>query len=141
VESTDGEGLLTMIVHTFTHAWNMRVRIYAFDDIRLPMKNGISIPQLLAGLGAAVVWVPLAFLLGMQYWFDNPGLVLMLFAGPPIAVLMNADRAVAHEKTTEEWLSSWLVHQGEPRRLASLAPTDKGRPVLLTASRWVPDGD
>ncbi len=128
-----------MIVRTFTHAWNMRVRIYAFDDIRLPVKNGISIPQVLAGLAAAVVWVPLCLLLGVPSWVGTPGVATMIIAAPPVIVLLNADRPIAHEKTSEEWLSSWLVHQSEPRRLAAMTGAAPNRRVLLTASRWVPD--
>ncbi|WP_163508610.1 PrgI family mobile element protein [Fodinicola acaciae] len=134
-----------MIVRTFTHAWNMRVRIYAFDDIRLPVKNGISIPQVIAGVAAAVVWVPLCFLLGVPSWVGNAGVATMIIAAPPVIVLLYADRPIAHEKTTEEWLSSWLTHQSEPRRLAALTTAPAPRRVLLTASRWVPqeqlDGD
>ncbi|GAA1668834.1 hypothetical protein GCM10009765_17870 [Fodinicola feengrottensis] len=128
-----------MIVRTFTHAWNMRVRIYAFDDIRLPVKNGISIPQVLAGLAAAVVWVPLCLLLGVPNWVGNLGFATMIIAVPPVIVLLYADRPIAHEKTSEEWLSSWLVRQSEPRRLAALTGAPPSRRVLLTASRWVPD--
>jgi hypothetical protein len=128
-----------MIVRTFTHAWNMRVRIYAFDDIRLPVKNGISIPQVLAGLAAALIWVPLCLLLGVPSWVGNAGVATMIIAVPPVLVLLNADRPIAHEKTSEEWLSSWFVHQTEPHRLAALTGAQPPRRVLLTASRWVPD--
>jgi hypothetical protein len=128
-----------MIVRTFTHAWNMRVRIYAFDDIRLPVKNGISIPQVLAGLGAALIWVPLCLLVGVPGLVGNAGVATMIIVVPPALVLLNADRPIAHEKTSEEWLSSWLVHQSEPNRLAALTGTQAPRRVLLTASRWVPD--
>jgi hypothetical protein len=134
-----------MIVRTFTHAWNMRVRIYAFDDIRLPVKNGISIPQVLAGLAAALVWVPLCLLLGVPSWVGNAGVATMIIAVPPVLVLLYSDRPITHEKTVEEWLSSWLTHQAEPRRLAALTGAPANRRVLLTASRWVPedqlDGD
>jgi hypothetical protein len=134
-----------MIVRTFTHAWNMRVRIYAFDDIRLPVKNGISVPQVIAGVAAALVWVPLCFLLGVPSWVGNAGVATMIIAAPPVIVLLYADRPIAHEKTIEEWVSSWLTRQAEPRRLAALTTAPTPRRVLLTASRWVPqdqlDGD
>lgn len=130
-----------MMVRTFTHVWNMRVRLYAIDDIRLPIRGGVSIPQLVSGLVAALVWIPFCLAIGAQYWFSNLGITIMLFACPPILVLLNADRPIAHEKTTEEWLQSWFSHQVEPARLATLMPAEKPRPVLLTASRWIPDAD
>jgi hypothetical protein len=128
-----------MIVRTFTHAWNMRVRIYAFDDVRLPLRNGISVPQLVAGMVAAVVWIPLCLLLGVGDLFSNPGLIFLTYAGPPTFVLLQADRPVAHEKTIEEWLGSVVTRSGEPKRLSALAPAEPIRPVVLTASRWCPD--
>lgn len=127
-----------MIVRTFTHAWNMRVRIYAFDDIRLPVKNGISIPQVIAGVAAALVWVPLCLLFGVPSWVGNAGVATMIIAAPPVIVLLYADRPIKHEKTTEEWVSSWLTRQSEPRRLSALTAAPAQRRVLLTASRWVP---
>jgi hypothetical protein len=127
-----------MIVRTYTHAWNMRVRIYAFDDIRLPIKNGISVPQLLAGFAVAAVWIPLCLLLNIGSLIGNAGLVFVVYAGVPIAIMLQVDRPVAHEKTVEEWLGSWAQRNAEPRRLAALAPADRPRPILLTAARWVP---
>ncbi len=130
-----------MIVRTFTHVWNMRVRLYAIDDIRLPIRNGVSILQLVSGLVAGLVWIPFCLAVGAQYWFGNLGITIMLFAGPPFFVLLNADRPIAHEKTTEEWLVSCLAHRAEPTRLATMMPAERPRPVLLTASRWIPDAD
>lgn len=130
-----------MIVRTFTNVWNMRVRLYAIDDIRLPVKDGLSVPQIVSGLVAALVWVPGLFAMGAQYWFGNLGVTIMLFVAPPVFVLLNADRPIAHEKTTEEWLQSWLAHRMEPSRLAAMTTADRPRPVLLTASRWIPDDD
>lgn len=127
-----------MIVRTYTHAWNMRVRIYAFDDIRLPIKNGISVPQLLALLGAAAIWIPLCLVLGVGSWIGNSGLLVIILAAPPVVVMLQVDRPIAHEKTVEEWLGSWLKHGAEPRWLAALAESDRPRPVLLTGTRWVP---
>lgn len=128
-----------MIVRTFTHAWNMRVRIYAFDDVRLPLRNGISVPQLIAGMVAAIIWLPLCLLLDVGDFITNPGLLFLTYVGPPVVVLLQADRPVKHEKTIEEWLGSMALHAGEPKRLNALAPADPVRTVVLTASRWCPD--
>jgi hypothetical protein len=128
-----------MIVRTYTHAWNMRVRIYAFDDIRLPVKNGISVPQLAALLGAAAVWIPLCLLLNVGSWVGNAGVLVVVLIGPPVVIMLQVDRPIAHEKTVEEWLGSWMQRNAEPRRLAALAPADRPRPVRLTAARWVPN--
>jgi hypothetical protein len=128
-----------MIVRTYTHAWNMRVRIYAFDDVRLPIKNGISVPQLVALLVAAVIWIPLCLVVGVASWIGNPGLVAIVYGAVPIVVMLQVDRPIAHEKTVEEWLGSWLHRNREPGRLAALGDTERPRPVLLTATRWVPD--
>jgi hypothetical protein len=127
-----------MIVRTYTHAWNMRVRIYAFDDIRLPMKNGITVPQLVALMITAAVWIPLCLVLGVSSWVGNAGLAVVVFAAVPIVVMLQVDRPIAHEKTIEEWLGSWLQRNREPRRLAALAQSERPRPILLTATRWVP---
>jgi hypothetical protein len=127
-----------MIVRTYTHAWNMRVRIYAFDDIRLPIKNGISVPQLLALFVTAAVWVPLCLLLNVGSFVTNSGLLMVVYVGVPVVVMLQVDRPVAHEKTVEEWLGSWVQRNSEPRRLAALAPADKPRPIHLSAARWVP---
>lgn len=128
-----------MIVRTFTHAWNMRVRIYAFDDIRLPIKNGISVPQVIAGVIAAVIWIPLCLVLGLPSLVGNAGVGFMLVAVPPVLVLLYADRSVAHEKSVEEWVTSWAGRYVEPRRLASMGSAAAPRPVRLSASRWIPD--
>jgi hypothetical protein len=128
-----------MIVRTFTHTWNMRVRIYAFDDVRLPLRNGISIPQLLIGLAAAVVWVPLCALLGIGDLIGNAGLVFLAYVAPPILVMLQFDRPIAHEKTAEEWLGAIATRSQEPRQLGALGQAHPTRPIVLTASRWVPD--
>ncbi|GAA0916780.1 hypothetical protein [Virgisporangium aurantiacum] len=129
-----------MIVRTFTHTWNMRVRIYAFDDVRLPLRDGISIPQLLAGLVAAAVWMPLCALLGLGGLVGNVGIAILVYAGPPVLLMLQVDRPVAHEKKVEEWLGAIAVRSQEPRMLGGMAAAHPARPIVLTASRWIPDG-
>ncbi|GIJ51902.1 hypothetical protein Val02_87880 [Virgisporangium aliadipatigenens] len=128
-----------MLVRTYTHAWNMRVRIYAFDDVRLPLRNGVSVPQLLAGIGAAIIWVPLCLLVDVGQFIENAGLAFLAYVGPPVFVMLQADRPVAHEKTIEEVLGSMVARAGEPKTLSALAAAEPTRPVMLTASRWIPD--
>jgi hypothetical protein len=128
-----------MIVRTFTHTWNMRVRIYAFDDVRLPLRNGISILQLLAGLGAAAIWMPLCALLNLGDLVGNAGLAVLLYAGVPMLVMLQVDRPIAHEKAVEEWLGAMMARGQEPRQLGALGTAHPPRPIVLTASRWVPD--
>ncbi len=130
-----------MIVRTYTHAWNMRVRIYAFDDIRLPVKGGISVAQFVAFGVTAAVWVPLSFVLGIPSLVGNAGVAFMVVAGVPVAVMLQVDRPIAHEKTVEEWVGSWIQRNSEPKRLGALGPVDPPRPVHLTAARWVPYRD
>lgn len=127
-----------MLVRTFTSTWNLRTKIYAFDDVKVPIKGGITIMQLLAGLGTAVVWIPICFLIQLPSLVDN-GFAVAIMAVPPILVLMKADTPIAHEKTTEEWLNSWASRQGEPRRLATLVSAPERRNFVLSASHWVPE--
>ncbi|GAA0903953.1 hypothetical protein [Virgisporangium aurantiacum] len=129
-----------MIVRTFTQTWNMRVRIYAFDDVRLPLRNGISIPQLVAGLIAAAVWVPLCALLGLGGLVGNAGVTVLLYVGPPILLMLQVDQPIAHEKKAEEWLTAIVARGQEPRALGAMAEAHPARPIVLTASRWIPDG-
>lgn len=127
-----------MIVRTFTHAWNMRVRIYAFDDIRLPVKNGISVPQVIAGAVAAVLWIPFCLLIGLPPLAGNVGVGIMIMAVPPVLVLLYSDRPVAYEKSVEEWVTSWGTRRVEPRRLAAMGSSPPPRVIKLTAARWIP---
>lgn len=127
-----------MIVRTYTSAWNLRTKIYAFDDLKVPIRGGITVPQLLAGLGTAIVWIPLCFLIGVSSL--NSGFAAAIMIGPPILVLMKADTPIAHEKTAEEWLTSWLTRQSEPKKLAALVSSGADRDVVLTGRRWVPQG-
>jgi hypothetical protein len=130
-----------MIVRTYTHAWNMRVRIYAFDDIRLPIKGGISVPQLVAMAVTAAIWIPLCLIIGVADLVGNLGVAVAIMGGVPIFVMLQVDRPIAHEKTVEEWLNSWIQRNSEPKRLGALGQIDRARPVLLTASLWVPNRD
>lgn len=130
-----------MIVRTYTHAWNMRVRIYAFNDIRLPVKGGISVPQFITLGVTAAVWIPLALLLRLPSLVGNAGVAFVILAGVPILIMLQVDRPIAHEKTVEEWLASWAQRASEPKRLGALGAVDPPRPVHLTASRWVPYRD
>ncbi len=127
-----------MLVRTFTSTWNLRTKIYAFDDVKVPIKGGITIPQLLAGVGAALVWIPFCLLIQMPSWIPNTGFLVGIMGIPPLVVLLKADTPIAHEKTTEEWLTSWLTRRSEPQALAALASARPDHPVVLTGSRWVP---
>lgn len=127
-----------MLVRTFTSTWNLRTKIYAFEDVKVPIKGGITVPQILAGLGVAMVWIPLCLIIQMPSWIPNPGILVGIMGVPPILALLKADTPVAHEKTTEEWLTSWLTRQGEPRRVGALGVVPKGHKVILTATHWVP---
>jgi hypothetical protein len=130
-----------MIVRTFTNTWNMRVRIYAFDDVRLPLRDGISIPQLVTGLVAAAVWMPICALLDVGTLVGNVGIAIAVYAGPPVLLMLQVDRPIAHEKKMEEWLAAIVAHSQEPGQLGAMAAAQPARPVVLTASRWIPDGD
>jgi hypothetical protein len=127
-----------MIVRTYTSAWNLRTKIYAFDDLKVPVRGGITVPQFLAGLGTALFWIPFCLITGLTHLVGNSGLIAALLIGPPILVTMKADTPVANEKTTEEWLTAWANHKTEPGRLASMVAARDDRPVILTARRWIP---
>lgn len=128
-----------MIVRTFTSTWNLRTKIYAFDDIKVPIKGGITVPQLIAGALVAGVWVPAMLCIGLPSLVGNTGIAAVIMLGPPILAVMKADTPVKHEKTVEEWASSMATRMGEPKKLASLTGARDDRPLILTASRWVPE--
>ncbi len=127
-----------MLVRTFTSTWNLRTKIYAFEDVKVPIKGGITVPQILAGLGVAIVWVPLCLIVRMPDWIGNPGVLVGIMLVPPVVALLKADTPVAHEKTTEEWITSWLTRRSEPRRFGAFGAVPAGRKVVLTAAHWVP---
>lgn len=128
-----------MLVRTFTSTWNLRTKIYAFEDIKVPIKGGITVPQLLAGLGVAIIWVPLCLIIQIPKLVGNPGLAAGVMLVPPILALMKADTPVANEKTTEEWVTSWLTRRAEPKRVGALGALPVARNVHLTGTRWVPN--
>jgi hypothetical protein len=123
-------------VRTYTSAWNLRTKIYAFDDLRIPVRGGITIPQLAAGVVCALIWIPLCIVIGLSH-FVNTGFAVAIMIAPPVFVTLKADTPIAHEKTIEEWLTSWITRQTEPKRLASLVEARDNRPIVLTARRWV----
>jgi|GEM_PF-4103131 len=128
-----------MLVRTFTSTWNLRTKIYAFEDVKVPIKGGITVAQILAALGVAIVWIPLCLIIQMPAWIGNPGILVAVMGVPPILALLKADTPVAHEKTTEEWMTSWLTRRSEPRRFGAFAAVPASRPIVLTAEHWVPD--
>ncbi len=127
-----------MLVRTFTSTWNLRTKIYAFEDVKVPIKGGITVPQILAGLGVALVWVPLCLIIQMPSWIGNPGVLVGIMIVPPVIALLKADTPVAHEKTTEEWMTSWLTPPSEPPRFGALGAMPTGQKTVLTATHWVP---
>ncbi|MGH3426654.1 MAG: hypothetical protein ACRDQZ_03630 [Mycobacteriales bacterium] len=128
-----------MLVRTFTSTWNLRTKIYAFEDVKVPIKGGITVPQILVGLGAGIVWIPLCLIIQMPRWIPNAGILVAIMIIPPVVALLKADTPVANEKTTEEWASSWLSRRTEPRRVGALGAVPAPRKVMLTGSHWVPD--
>lgn len=132
-----GEGV-DVIVRTYTSAWNLRTKIYAFDDLKVPVKGGITVPQLLAGAVSAIIWIPLVLLTGLSDLIGNSGFVAALLVGPPILITLKADTPVAHEKTVEEWLSSWSTRKSEPKKLTAMVRARDDRGVILAARRWIP---
>lgn len=126
-----------MIVRTYTSAWNLRTKIYAFDDLKVPIKGGITVPQLVAGIGVGLVWIPFCFLINLP-GIVGGGFAVAIMVLPPIVTLMKADTPVKHEKTIEEWATSWMIRTSEPRKLAGMTAARDDRPIVLSARRWVP---
>ncbi|MGH3545512.1 MAG: hypothetical protein ACRDPW_06265 [Mycobacteriales bacterium] len=127
-----------MLVRTFTSTWNLRTKIYAFEDVKVPIKGGITVPQILAGLGVAIIWIPFCLLIQLPSLIGNAGLATGLMIIPPVVALLKADTPLAHEKTTEEWLTAWLTRRSEPRRFGAFGVVPAGQKILLTGSHWVP---
>lgn len=131
-----------MQLRTYTDLWRLERRIYAIQDITLP----VAIPTVQLGvcLAALVVWAPLVSALGLDGIVSSvagtysPGMNVILYVGPPVAVAWASGRPLAQGKTAVQLALSGLRYAAEPRWLHRLAHTRQPTQLAVRALVWRP---
>lgn len=133
-----------MELRTYTDLWRMDRRIYAVQDVRLPVPVGMT--QLGAAAAAALVWLPIAFTLGLTGLLAGAGeyatgLSAIVLAGPPSAVGWAAGRPLVEGRTLTQHAAAAARYRLLPPRLVRLAVPSRQRDVqAVTVAVWVPPG-
>lgn len=131
-----------MELRTYTDLWRMDRRLYAIQDVRLPVPVGMT--QLAAAAVTALVWLPLAATLGLTGLFAGAGeyasgLSAIVLAGPPVAVGWATGRPLVEGRTVAQQLYAAGRSQLLPAHLVRLdvAPTVPPH-QRLHARAWLP---
>lgn len=131
-----------MELRTYTDLWRMDRRIYAIQDVRLPVPIGMT--QLGAAALAALVWLPIAFGLGLTGLVAGAGeyatgLSAILLAGPPLAVGWATGRPLIEGRTIGQNLTAAARYRLLPPRLERLSiPPREPDELTVHGHAWLP---
>lgn len=135
-----------MELRTYTDLWRMDRRIYAIQDVRLPVPIGMT--QLAAAALAALVWLPIAFGFGLTDLVAGAGeyatgLSAILLAGPPLAAGWATGRPLIEGRTIGQNLAAAARYRLLPPRLVRLSvPRREPDELAVHAHVWLPiDGE
>lgn len=104
-----------MEVKTFTSFWNMEKKLYAIEDVALPMPIPLTVAMVFLGVG--IPWFVLMHLLHVP--FAN-AFGILLWLGPPSGLAFISNRPIFQKKTFFQFLSSMFSYVQQPKRLAGL---------------------
>jgi hypothetical protein len=129
-------------LRTYTDLWRMDRRIYAIQDLRLPVPVGMT--QLAAAAIAALIWLPVAFGLGLTSLVAGAGeyatgLSAILLAGPPIAIGWATGRPLIEGRTLGQHLAAAARYRVLPPHLVRLeVPDEQPDRQTVHAAVWIP---
>jgi hypothetical protein len=103
-----------MEIRTFTNFWNMERKLYAIEDISLPVP--ISLKVVGAFFITGIPWWGILALLNVP--FSNPGYLAWVL--PPIALGYIASRPIYQRKSIGQFVKSMASFYLQPKRLAGL---------------------
>lgn len=117
-----------MELRTYTDLWRMDRRIYAIQDVTLPVPVGMT--QLGAAALGAVLWLPIAFAIGLTDLVAGTGeyatgLSAILLAGPPVAIGWATGRPLVEGRTVGQHLAAAARYQLLPPLLVRLSVPDR----------------
>jgi hypothetical protein len=136
-----------MELRTYTDLWRMDRRIYAIQDVTLPIPVGMT--QLGAAALGALVWLPIAFAIGLTGLVGGAGeyatgLSAILLAGPPVAIGWATGRPLVEGRTIGQHLTAAARYQLLPPLLVRLSVPDRApttqRVHALIWTPWTKEG-
>ena len=134
-----------MELRTYTDLWRMDRRLYAIQDVQLPVPVGMT--QLASAAVTALLWLPLASTLGLTGMLSGAGdyasgLSAIVLAGPPVAVGWATGRPLVEGRTVGQHLFATVRCQLLPTHLVRLdEPPTAPSQQRVHGRAWLPTSE
>lgn len=134
-----------MELRTYTDLWRMDRRLYAIQDVQLPVPVGMT--QLASAAVTALLWLPIASALGLTGLLSGAGdyasgLSAIVLAGPPVAVGWATGRPLVEGRTVAQHLFAAVRCQLLPTHLVRLdEPPSAPSRQRVHGRAWLPTSE